>query len=302
MTAANGVILTVRVMPARKNGASGDVTRFVRYVQYRDVHPDSALAEDVDGLVAYVHHRDPTSPRGRMFDASGPAGDDQRNVLVGHVTRSNEELLHREKPSATSLRSAYRLIISPEDARGLNLQRLARATMARLESDCGGPLPPWIAGEHRNTKHPHVHIVLAARRETSPDKFRTVLITRERLGAMKEALHQELELQRGAHIRMRGSALRAGEAESQSQLQTSDAPSIPRPTPASEARARTSEFLAWTGRRRPTGRAFAPGLELAAMAGRLSHYHQREAERLARRRLHGSEDEEIQVRGRELHR
>jgi hypothetical protein len=302
MTAANGVILTVRVMPARKNGASGDITRFVRYVQYRDVHPDSALAEDVDGLVAYVHHRDPTSPRGRMFDATGPAGDDQRTALVDHVTRSNEELLGRHKPSATSLRSAYRLIISPEDARGLNLQRLARAAMARLEADSGGPLPPWIAGEHHNTKHPHVHIVLAARRESSPGRFRTVLITRERLAAMKETLQQELELQRGAHIRMRGSALRAGEAESQSRLQTNDVPSIPAPTRVAESRTPTSEFLAWTGRRRPRGGAFAPGLELAAMAGRLSRYHQREAERLARRRMHGADEEEEHGRGRGLHR
>jgi hypothetical protein len=165
MDGAN-VILTARVMPARRSASAGDIARFVRYVQYRDIHPDSNDARDVDDLLAYVHHRDPTSPRGRMFDAVGPAGDEQRQLLVDHVARSNAELLTRETPSTTSLRAAYRFIISPEDARGINLQRLARAAMARLESDSGGKLPPWIAGEHRNTRHPHVHLVLAARRES----------------------------------------------------------------------------------------------------------------------------------------
>jgi len=58
-----------------------------------------------------------------------------------------------------------------------------------------GPLPPWVAAVHRNTQHPHVHIVMAARLEVSPDRFRTLVITRPRLARMKESLGQELSRQ-----------------------------------------------------------------------------------------------------------
>ena len=176
--ASNNIVLTARVMPAPGKAGAADVARFVRYVQHRDIHPDSKQAQDVDDLIAYVHHRDSTSPRGRMFDAVGPAGDEERRVLVDLVSRSNAELLTRDNPSRTSLRAAYRLIVSPEDSRGLDLKRLTRAMMGQLQDDAGGKLPPWIAGEHRNTLHPHVHIVLAARRETTPAEFRTLVITR----------------------------------------------------------------------------------------------------------------------------
>lgn len=294
-------ILTVRVMPARRSGSGGDISRFVRYIQHRDIHPDSAEARDVDELIAYVHHRDPSSPRGRMFDAEGPAGEDQRRVLVEHVTRSNQELLTRENPSRTSLRSAYRLIISPEDARGLDLKRLTRSVMARLAEDGGGKLPPWIAGEHRNTKHPHVHVVLGARRETAAGQFRTLLITRERLAAMKEALHHELALQRRARLELGGTALRAGEAENKSRLHTSPSPSLPPRTAGQETRVHPSEFLAWTGRRPPTLRRFNPVLEVASIAGRLSRYHRFEAERLARRRR-DEQDEDLDRGPRSLRR
>ncbi len=296
MTRGTEVILTVRIMPVRRNGSPSDIARFVRYVQYRDIHPDSKEAKDVDDLIAYVHHRDQTSPRGRMFDGDGPATDEHRRVIVAHVARSNAEVLRRENPSTTTLRAAYRLIISPEDARGLDLQRLTRATLRRLEADAGGKLPPWIAGEHRNTKHPHVHVVLSARRETAPGKFRTLLITRERLSAMKEALHQEMALQRGAHLHLESTALRAGEAESESRLQTQTSPSPPMTTATPETVASPVEILAWSGRRqRPHGR-FNPTFEVASIAGRLSRYHRREAERLARRRRYDEDEPDSRSR------
>jgi hypothetical protein len=290
--ASADVVLTARVMQVPKKAGAADVARFMRYVQYRDIHPDSKEARDVDDLIGYVHHRDPTSPRGRMFDAEGPAGEDERRVMVDLVSRSNAELLTRENPSRTSLRAAYRLIISPEEARGLDLKRLTRAMMARLQADAGGKLPPWIAGEHRNTLHPHVHIVLAARRETQPGEFRTLVITRERLAAMKDALHAEMELQRGAHVNMRGSALRAGEAETMSRLHTKRSPLQPLAPISTRYNAGVVEMLGWTGNQSRRSQRFRPGFEVAAIAGRLSRHHLREAERLARqRRFHGDEDD-----------
>jgi hypothetical protein len=295
---SNSIVLTARVMPVPRNAGGADVARFVRYVQYRDIHPDSKQAQDVDDLIAYVHHRDSTSPRGRMFDAEGPAGDDERRALVDLVSRSNAELSTRDNPSRTILRAAYRLIVSPEDSHGLDLKRLTRAMMAQLQDDAGGMLPPWIAGEHRNTLHPHVHIVLAARRETRPGGFRTLVITRERLAAMKDALRCELDVQRGAHLHLQGSALRAGEAETLARLHSEQPPSQPVAPPSDRSVAR-GEMLAWTGSHRGPSRRFQPGFEVAAIAGRLSRHHLREAQRIARqRRFHSDDDELDQRRGR----
>ena len=297
MTSSENVVLTVRMMPARQNGGAADVTRFVRYVQFRDIHPDSVEAKDVDGLLAYVHHRDPTSPRGRMFDANGAAGDEERRLLVDHVGRSNAELLLRPNPSRTSLRAAYRLIISPEDARGLNLQRLARSAMARLGNDSGGELPPWIAGEHRNTRHPHVHIVLAARRETAPGQFRTLVITRDRLAAMKAALIDEMTLEREAHHQLSGAALRAAEAENKSRP-------LPDQSPSPSMRAINVDPVAGESitLRSPASRssthAGPPAIGVASLAGRMSRYHQREALRLARQRRVQRDEEDRDPRTR----
>lgn len=58
-------------------------------------------------------------------------------------------------------------------------------------------LPPWIAAEHRNTGHPHVHVVLPAFREVRPECFRQIIVTKPRLASMKAAMTREIERQRG---------------------------------------------------------------------------------------------------------
>ena len=164
------------------------VNGFVRYIQYRDHHED--LVAGTSRMLRYVGYRDPTSVRGQLFDGSSRAGDLERRALVAHVRRSLRNL----SPGARPQRAVYRLVLSPADARGLDLRELTRATMLGLERDAGA-LPPWVAAVHRNTQHPHVHIVMAARREVSPGQFRTLMITRPRLAHMKESLAQETSRQ-----------------------------------------------------------------------------------------------------------
>jgi type IV secretory pathway VirD2 relaxase len=53
----------------------------------------------------------------------------------------------------------WKFIISPEFGDRADLQRLTRDLMLRLEDDLGGSLE-WVAVVHRNTEHPHVHVVL----------------------------------------------------------------------------------------------------------------------------------------------
>jgi hypothetical protein len=182
-------ILSVKYLAMPSAGtARAAVNDFVRYIQYRDHHND--VAADTSRIVRYIGYRDATSQGGQLFDRSGRAADLEHKALAAHVRRSLRDLA----PGAHPTRAVYRFVLSPADARALDLRELARATMRGLERDAG-PLPPWVAAIHRNTQHPHVHIVMAARREVSPDLFKTLIITRPRLARMKQALAQEMSRQ-----------------------------------------------------------------------------------------------------------
>jgi hypothetical protein len=175
---------------------------FLRYVQHRDHHLDPERDGGLDAYVRYVAHRDRTSPSSRVFGRDKALGVDRRQ-LVDYITRSIKGLAPKwvEGRNGTledRQRAAYTFVLSPQDWRGLDLRDLARAAMKQLEVDAGaGGIGPWMAAEHRNTAHHHVHIVLAARRELEPGRFQTVLITRTRLEQMKQAIGREIERQRG---------------------------------------------------------------------------------------------------------
>ena len=53
----------------------------------------------------------------------------------------------------------WKLIISPEFGERLDLQRLTRDVMSRMETDLHTSLD-WTAVAHFNTEHPHVHVAL----------------------------------------------------------------------------------------------------------------------------------------------
>lgn len=53
----------------------------------------------------------------------------------------------------------FKIIVSPEFADRLNLQRYARELMRRMERDLGTQFE-WVAAVHHNTEHPHVHIAV----------------------------------------------------------------------------------------------------------------------------------------------
>jgi type IV secretory pathway VirD2 relaxase len=53
----------------------------------------------------------------------------------------------------------FKLILSPEFGERMELERLTRDVMAGMETDLGKDLE-WAAVIHRNTEHPHVHVVL----------------------------------------------------------------------------------------------------------------------------------------------
>ena len=189
----------VSVMGGLRKAVGG----FLRYVQYRDQHQEPERDGGLDDYVRYVVHRDRTSPGGRVFGRDESQAAIDRKQLVAYITRSTKDLAPiwvegRDGKVVDRQRAAYTFVLSPEDWRGLDLRSLARTAMRQLEADAGaGGIGPWIAAEHRNTAHHHVHIVLAARREVKPGRFQTVLVTRARLQRMKDAIAREVDRQRG---------------------------------------------------------------------------------------------------------
>jgi len=198
------VILAVKYTPA---GSLGQVRKavggFLRYVQHRDLHPTEANTKarpEVSGLLKYVAYRDRASTRAELFGPTGSLGSAERkafaNFVAGSIDASRPQLFrNRNGELADRRRAVYRMVISPERAAGLDLERVTRAAVTRLEQESGAGLR-WIAAIHRNTKHHHVHLVLAGMREDGHGDFGRVDITKPRLAAMKEALVLEIERQR----------------------------------------------------------------------------------------------------------
>lgn len=113
---------------------------------------------------------------GRLFDARNDAVD-----ASAFAERATDDRHH------------FRFIVSPEDASELaDLRAYARDLMSDVQRDLGAPLD-WVAVDHWNTAHPHIHIILRGRLGDGAD----LVISREYISqgvrARAEAL-AELEL------------------------------------------------------------------------------------------------------------
>ncbi len=79
---------------------------------------------------------------------------------------------------------AHRLMLSPSTSeQPEDLQALTRYVMREMEKEHGGTLH-WIAVEHRNTEHPHVHILLCG-------------------GSERDGQRAEVRLDRADHTRIK---------------------------------------------------------------------------------------------------
>ena len=54
----------------------------------------------------------------------------------------------------------WKFIVSPEFGEQIDLKRLTRELMGRIERELGGGSLDWVAVTHHNTEHPHVHVAL----------------------------------------------------------------------------------------------------------------------------------------------
>lgn len=204
-------ILAVRFTPAGSLGlVRKTVGGFLRYVQHRDLHPkERTWPSDsrVSGLVKYVAYRDQASARAELFGPSGTIGSAERKAFTSFVANSiegSQPQLYRARDGKTAdrRRAVYRMVISPERAAGLDLRGLTTAVVNGLEREVDGGGLRWMAAIHRNTAHPHVHLVLAGMRETV-DGYGRVDVTKPRLAAMKESLALEIQRQRSERVAKR---------------------------------------------------------------------------------------------------
>jgi hypothetical protein len=259
------------------------VSGFIRYIQHRDLHPaPKPSAQAVAGLVKYVAYRDKASSRAGLFGPQGSVGTPERKTFVGFVARSiegSQPQIFRTRAGVLMdrRRLVSRFFISPEFASGLDLQRLTRAAVSRLESEMGVRELRWIAAIHRNTAHHHAHLVLAGMRPDAMGGFARVDITKPRLAAMKEAVSLEIERQR------------AERTPSLNAVELSKPVAIPLPAASSSDRAaaaRAPEQVAvpTRGRHRDRGRRLFPlpltasVIALRAVGRRYQRQMQRELE------------------------
>ena len=99
---------------------------------------------------------------GRMFDAS------EVDVDAGAFADRCEDDRHH-----------FRFIVSPEDAAELSdLRTFTRDLMETAEKDLGTDLD-WIAVDHWNTEHPHVHVLVRGRTDSGED----LVIARDYIGS-----------------------------------------------------------------------------------------------------------------------
>lgn len=87
---------------------------------------------------------------GRLFDAKIDAAD-----ALAFADRCDGDRHH------------FRFIVSPDDATELaDLKSFTRELMTHAERDLGTRLD-WVAVDHWNTEHPHIHVLVRGRTDTN---------------------------------------------------------------------------------------------------------------------------------------
>jgi len=108
---------------------------------------------------------------GRLFDADHDAADGR-----AFAERSADDRHH------------FRFIVAPEDAANMDdLRAFTRELMTAAERDLGTKLD-WVAVEHHNTEHPHVHILVRGRADDGADLVISRDYIREGMRARAQAI------------------------------------------------------------------------------------------------------------------
>jgi type IV secretory pathway VirD2 relaxase len=116
--------------------------------------------------VQYVASRAPGGWRahGRYLSREGAKREGGRGLGFdgsGHDVAIDDRLGDWQKSGDRRL---WKVILSPEEGQQLDLREHTRALLSVMEVDLGTRLE-WVAIDHHNTAHPHVHLVIRGRDE-----------------------------------------------------------------------------------------------------------------------------------------
>lgn len=97
----------------------------------------------------------------------GVTRDGEKAKLFGPETEDADPKAFAERGEDD--RHHFRFIVSPDDALEMaDLKGFTRDLMAQVEKDLGTKLD-WVAVDHWNTEHPHVHIIIRGRTDDGQD-------------------------------------------------------------------------------------------------------------------------------------
>src|SRR5579871_4750465 len=147
-------LAAARILQSRGRGA------MVKARVVRQMRSPGALRAHIGYLKRDGVTRD-GSP-GKLFDAAGDEADGR-----AFTERCEGDRHH------------FRFIVSPDDAAELsNLRSFTRELMNQAAQDLGTKLD-WVAVDHWNTEHPHIHILVRGRTDDGAD----LVISRDYIGS-----------------------------------------------------------------------------------------------------------------------
>ncbi len=136
-----------------------------------------------------VRHTARSAPLGAHLGylrREGVTRDGEKARLFGPETEDADPKAFAERCEKD--RHHFRFIVSPEDAPEIaDLRGFARELVGQMEKDLGANLD-WVAVDHWNTQHPHVHIIVRGRADDGQD----LVISRDYIKEGMRARAQDL--------------------------------------------------------------------------------------------------------------
>jgi type IV secretory pathway VirD2 relaxase len=117
-----------------------------------------------------VRHTARSAPLGTHLNylrREGVTRDGEKARLFGPETENADASAFAER--CRDDRHHFRFIVSPDDALEMaDLKSFTRDLVGQMEKDLGTRLD-WVAVDHWNTEHPHIHLIVRGVRDDSPD-------------------------------------------------------------------------------------------------------------------------------------
>lgn len=151
---------------------SGNRSRFGRG-QRASIQANRLITSRTRGAVVkarVVRHTARSAPLGTHLDylrRDGVTRDGEKAQLFGPGTENADARAFAERCGDD--RHHFRFIVSPDDAPDMaDLRSFTRDLVGQMEKDLGTKLD-WVAVDHWNTEHPHVHLIVRGMRDDGQD-------------------------------------------------------------------------------------------------------------------------------------